>query len=150
MGYTFTIGNSVLTNDPEQDETDRVVIGMRLEHAPTFVNDNLTGKYNSRSPGYTVWNDFAFSTGLHSFFYDETNNLKAGHPGYVFITQADVDLVKDALDKYQAKAILPPGFEKPDHVGPDNYDYHLARLIWLEFWMRWAVDNCEFPAIQNT
>ena len=26
----------------------------------------------------------------------------------------------------------------------------LARLIWLEFWMRWALKNCETPAIENS
>lgn len=34
---------------------------------------------------------------------------------------------------------------------PDEgkYDPYLARLIWLEWWMTWALDNCETPAIEN-
>jgi hypothetical protein len=54
-----------------------------------------------------------------------------------------------ALERRQKKSTLPPGFEGWGYEGPARYDYMLARLIWLDWWMRWALENCETPAIEN-
>ena len=63
----------------------------------------------------------------------------------------DADFVTKKLNQYKEKAILPAGFEDDwNYEGPPRYDYHLARLIWLEYWMQWAVKNCDTPAIWNT
>lgn len=154
MGYTFTVGNAVPTSSKE-DFPDLVasweVDDVQLPGAPVFPGDDMTGNSNSRSPSYSVWPDFCRAVGLHEFFYDSMGHLRAGHPGCVGITQEDADLVSRALESYRAASNLPPGFETDwDYDGPPNYDYHLARLIWLEWWMQWAVKNCETPAIQNT
>lgn len=154
MGYTFKVGNAV----PEHHKDDFPYLSATwevenatLDEAPSFVGDAMTGKSNMRSPSYGVWAEFCRDTGLYEFFYDESGNLHAGHPGCVGITQEDADLVTAVLNRYRAKATLPPGFEADDrYSGPARYDYNLARLMWLEFWMQWAVRNCETPAIQNT
>ena len=153
MGYTFVIGNAVPHFD--QEDFPHLTARWHVERitnpsAPEFLNDTLTGKSNSRSPSYSGWADFCRSVGLYDFFFDSGGHLKAGHPGCIGITEGDWQIVRAALDKRRAAATLPPGFEK-DYLydGPDNYDYHLARLIWLEWWMRWALDNCETPAIEN-
>ena len=31
----------------------------------------------------------------------------------------------------------------------DVANYHMARLIWLDWWVQWALKNCERPAIYN-
>jgi hypothetical protein len=31
----------------------------------------------------------------------------------------------------------------------DGQDFHGARLVWLEWWVRWALDNCKVPVIYN-
>jgi hypothetical protein len=156
MGYTITIGNAV----PEHHKDDFPILsaswevqGQVLENAPTFENDGMTGASNSRSPSYTDWADFCRATGLYELFFGKEGDegLMAHHPDCKGITQYDVDIVTASLKKYQAKATLPAGFEKHDYTGNEqNYDYHLARLIWLEFWMRWAIANCETPALENT
>lgn len=153
MGYTFKIGNAT----PKFDKTsfpelyaDWEVDAVTHPDAPEFPNDEMTDKSNVRSPSYTVWSDFARQTGLYEFFYNERGHLHAGHPGCIGITTEDVDLVAATLARYRRGATLPPGFEKWDYEGPQRYDYHLARLIWLEWWMRWAVENCETPAIENS
>jgi hypothetical protein len=33
--------------------------------------------------------------------------------------------------------------------GTDLYDADLARLIWLEYWIDWAIHRCETPAIEK-
>lgn len=152
MGYTFTIGNAVPKFNKDDFPRLRAAWEVDLvEHgdAPAFANDAVTGKRNERSPGYGVWSDFARAVGLYEFFYDETGRLHAGHPGCIAISREDADLVSAALARYRAKTTLPPGFEPWDYAGPATCDGHLARLIWLEWWMQWAVRNCETPAIEN-
>lgn len=153
MGYTFTIGNAI----PVHDKTDFPYLTASWEVeptcdalAPTFINDTMTGNSNVRSPSYSVWSNFCHATGLYEFFFTPDGHLHAGHPGCCGITKEDVKTVTTALNRYQHAAVLPPGFEKIEYNGPPNYDYHLARLMWLEWWMRWAVEHCETPAIQNT
>lgn len=162
MGYTFTIGNATpeFTKDEYGLWARWVVAGATSPEAPTFPNDGMTGNSNERSPGYSAWAGFCREAGLYDFFYDERGRLHAGHPGCIQITEADHAVVKVALDRCRARATLPPGFsgwgkyneQTGEYETPDEgkYDATLARLIWLEWWMRWALDNCETPAIQNT
>ena len=154
MGYTFTIGNAV----PKHSKDDFPYLsagweveGMTHPDAPTFPGDEMTGNSNGRHPSYGVWSEFCRSVGLYDLFYDERGHLHAGHPGCIGLTVEDADRITAALKAYQATSTLPPGFEKDwSYRGPANYDYSLARLIWLEWWVRWAVTNCETPAIENT
>lgn len=153
MGYTFIIGNAVPEFDREcfpELIARWTVKYMTHPDAPVLPNDPITLNSNSRSPSYSVWADFCRSTGLYDMFYNSGGNLIAGHPGCMGITEDDADRVSEVLRLYQRRATLPPGFEKEwDYEGEPNYDYHLARLIWLEWWMQWAVHNCDIPAIAN-
>ena len=153
MGYNITVGNAI----PKHSKDDFPYLyasweveGAALESAPTFQGDGMTGNGNERSPSYSTWADFARTVGLYEFFYNERGHLHAGHPGCIGITQEDADLVTATLNRYKTQSTLPPGFHDWNHEGPVTFDGHLARLIWLEFWMQWAVKNCETPAIQNT
>ena len=154
MGYNIIIGNA----EPFFDKDDFPFLFARwrvktieLDNAPSFIND-CTSKSNMRSPSYTVWSDFCRSTGLYELFFNAANGLisACGHPGCIGITKDDLDTVSQSLARYQSKSTLPAGFETWDYKGSPNYDYHLARLIWLEWWMRWAIENCETPAIHNS
>jgi len=162
MGYTFTIGNAVPEFSKDYDELSArwVVNSESSDNAPTFPNDEMTGNGNSRSPSYSGWSDFCREAGIYSLFYDDRGNLHAGHPGCVMLKQSDLALVKEAKESWHRIATKPPGFSgypQYNHVNkqweePDagKYDSTLARLIWLEWWIAWALDNCETPAIQNT
>ena len=153
MGYTFTIGNAV----PKFSKEDFPYLGagwevegMRHDDAPNFPGDEMTKNGNSRSPSYSVWSDFCKQTGIYSLFYDDRGHLLAGHPGCIGIDQGFRAGIAEALAAYQAKATPPPGFEAWNYDGPANFDYHLARLIWLDWWVDWALKNCETPAMENT
>ena len=154
MGYTFTIGNASPSHNKEyfpELYASWEVAPAKSDDAPIFPGDEMTGNGNSRSPSYSVWFDFCCVTGIRGIFYDNHDRLHASHPGCIGITKEAADFVTSALAEYKSKATLPPGFEDDFmHKGPANYDYHLARLMWLEYWMQWAVKNCETPAIQNT
>lgn len=163
MGYSFKIGNAKPEFSKDYDYLDAwwEVEGAANAAAPVFPNDEMTGNTNMRSPSYSVWSDFCKTTGISAVFYDERlQSMRCGHPGTQLITLDDYNIVKDALARWQETATLPPGFDGfpvydpllDDYVSPDEgkYDPILARLIWVEYWMKWALDNCETPAIRNT
>jgi hypothetical protein len=152
MGYTLRIGNAVpeFNKDyfPELYAT-WTVGGQRNEDAPAFGDPS--DYCNERSPSYSIWSDFCEEVGIYDVFYNERGHLHASHPGCIGITPEDLETVQKALKNRQESATLPAGFEKGwTYDGPANFDYHLARLIWLEYWMRWALENCETPAISNS
>ena len=154
MGYIFKIGNAT----PHFSKADFPYLEARwrvedveIESAPNFPND-FGGQSNMRMPTYTAWYNFCKNVGLYEFFYVDSYRLASEHPGCVGITKEDVDMVTEALRVYQRKAALPAGFESSDILKDDHIpscDGDLARLIWLEWWMRWAIENCETPAIEN-
>lgn len=155
MGYTFRVGNAI----PKHGKTDFPHLSASWEvepathpEAPTFPNDEMTGSGNARSPSYTVWSDFCRQTGIYQLFYNYRGHLHAGHPGCQGITQEDGETIALALKHYRNKAALPAGFQGWDwrDGDPITHDAHLARLIWLDWWVQWALKNCETPAIENT
>ncbi len=153
MGYTFTIGNAVPRFS--KDDFPHLSAGWKVERtrhddAPTFPNDEMTGDGNDRSPSYSVWADFCREAGIYALFFDDRGHLHAGHPGCIGIDDEFAETVRSALAMYRTKATLPPGFEPWDYNGKQRHDYTLARLIWLDWWVHWALENCETPAIENT
>lgn len=172
MGYTITIGNAVFATDTCETET---FLRVEAEHAandaaPVFLNDGMTGNSNSRSPSYTGWSAFCRDTGVYELFYGggwdrearanrpcsegfhREYGLLQNHPGFAAINRHDADFVSAALFAYHAKHTnATPGFNDWNGNGDaTNEDANMARLIWLEYWMRWAVENCERPIVQNT
>lgn len=165
MGYTFLIGNATVRSGEDDDCLWAYweVAGETHPEAPVFPNDTMTGNSNMRCPSYFVWDDFCTQTNLHDVFYNEQGILHCGHPGCMMITQELLDTVKAALDSYRLKATKPPGFQRDKdlllnpatgtwYTPPELeiYDPMFARLIWLEWWMRWAFNNCPTPAISNS
>lgn len=152
MGYTITIGNAIPKFSKDYNElwARWCVESASLDNAPTFVNDEMTGNSNERSPSYSGWSDFCDAVGLGDLFFDDHNGLFANHPGCKILTQEHLDTVQAALIKYQASTDKKPGFYGWNGVDTGEYDAHLARIIWLEWWMRWSLANCETPAIENT
>lgn len=172
MGYTITIGNAMFESPAYGTKTylDVVAEGASTDDAPVFENDEMTGNTNSRSPSYTVWSDFCREVGVFELFYgggwdrDARANrpcsemfhreygLLQNHPGFAAINQHDVDFVSVALDKYKTKhpEARPRFSDWGGNGGATEADANLARLIWLDYWMRWAVKNCERPIVKNS
>lgn len=149
MGYNIYIGNAV----PEFDKSDFPYLSARwivqhAEHpdAPDFSADNCpTKNTNARFPSYGVWHNFCEWAGLEDMFYNEDYGLINQHPGCSGITLEQVLEVETALQHKKNVATLPAGFCEDGSKG-----HNLARLMWLAFWMRWAVENCETPALYNS
>lgn len=170
MSYSIYIGQAVIIKRNPKDydgelKADFIVKSHEELGAPVFENDTMTGNSNSRHPGYGAWDDFATSTGLHDFFFDKEKGLMRQHPGCFKLTKKHAKIVSKALADYQAKyPKAQPGFAKQFMANsgivmsnsrtmgaPDETvaEYHLARLMWLNWWVQWAIKNCKRPAIYN-
>jgi hypothetical protein len=70
------------------------------------------------------------------------------HPGLEPIRPADLEQVQEALaNKYRWAGLAAVPGRKDDWV-QGRYDM-LESLTWLEWWMNWALENCQWPAIHN-
>lgn len=152
MGYNITIGNAVPEFSKEGGElwAGWYCEVVSLPDAPTFPGDEDTGNSNCRRPSYGAWQAFCKYADIYDVFYDETNTFRGGHPGCVILKRSDLERIREARIKIERASTLPPGFNEYYAVGLEKYDAILARLIWLEWWMNWALTNCETPAIENS
>lgn len=154
MSYDIFIGEAELSKD---SGSMHVRVNRIDEHpeAPSFPNDEMTGRGNHRHPGYTAWSEFCQMTDLYALFFAENEGLMCEHPGCFRLTQAHHQIIAGALDRWQTEhpgAV--PGFEGWVLPGrpaapPTGNDPILACLLWLEWWVRWALTNCTNPAIYN-
>lgn len=157
MSYSIRIGEMTI-GDHDAPHVERV----EDPDAPTFPNDGLTGSSNERCPSYTAWGEFARAVNLHAFFFDERTGLMREHPGCQPFGERHLWIVEEALVTYRERQsgmrVLPPGFAGYPYMNASGrwvtpaageYDAHLARLIWLEWWMRRALTTGKRPAIWN-
>ncbi len=134
MGYSITIGEATINIDKE---ISTEVI--RLDNAPAFGEP--TDHTNERWPSYTSWHDFCVFTGLE--VYNKT--LINEHPGFQVLTEKHRTQLQVLIEKYRDKyPNVKPTF---DDELPENKQ--MCRLVWLEFWIDWALTNCKKPIITN-
>jgi len=164
MSYDIYIGQAVVRSDfdkkYEEFYAEWVVEPQSLIGAPVFPNDGMTSNGNSRHPGYSQWSGFLDKCGLHDLFFNKEEGLMREHPGIALLKPSHLERVREALAKWKLTASgKPPGFGsfpkfidgEWKSVDEDTYDSILARLLWLEFWMDWALRECEceIPAVYN-
>lgn len=163
MGYSLTIGEAVIETSDERIKI--AAKGAHLPEAPAFGEP--TDHTSARWPSYTAWHDFARAAGIHELFYGQgwdrdlrgyrecsegfhrEGGMLAEHPGAALITKADADYVSAARAKFIADH---PGVISgfADDAVEMDPRATLARLEWLDFWFRWAVENCANPVLENT
>jgi len=172
MGYNIAIGEAVFRGSKEEAYLSVWADSEVHDAAPSFPNDELTGQSNERSPSYIGWADFCRETGLYGMFFGLNGRrnpymegdpnchrdqpIMADHPGYAAINNEDAFAVKQALEQHILKhGELNPGFTNWAASEADTPTNALqcatrARLIWLDYWVRWAVENCAHPVIANS
>lgn len=158
MGYNLSIGNAVLEEaDPSEYDGQFCaryrVKGVRHETAPAFGEP--TDYTNQRWPSYSGWAEFCKETGLHGLFFDNYAGIMREHPGCFQLTEDHLRQVREALEqRKQATGLRPPGFfdydEETQQEVDNGKDPQTARLVWLEYWIAWALANCARPAIENS
>jgi hypothetical protein len=158
MGFDIYIGQGVGKARMKNGKLDVSKMEVERTHhdsAPTFPNDEVTGNGNSRHPSYTVWGEFTRSAGLEELFFDKKTGLMREHPGAQVLTFEHRDIIRQALADWKINhPDSKPGFEGHEFdslrtVLDFTPDHTLARLIWLDYWVNWTVENCEFPVIYN-
>jgi predicted HicB family RNase H-like nuclease len=163
MGISIRIGEAVLKErDWYEDDNDDIyfcyydVDDMCLDEAPDLLNDDFVRNSNCRLPSCTAWVEFTKETGLYEFFFNKETGLFSPLYGCAAFDKKDVEVVQQALkarQQYADEHGLVPGFEPGDPEERKNFkikiDPTLLRLIWLEFWMNWAINNCKNPAITS-
>lgn len=174
MGYDIYIGNTEMELIEQYEDEDefvtpysRIIDGkvcyfkpvvrkeVRQPDAPTFPNDDLTGKGNSRHPSYVGWTEFCKKAGLYDLFFNCKTGLMREHPGHVSLEVQHAQVIEEALAKWRKDhPCARPGFDVPypwqeGYGVPSGNDPILARLIWLDWWVQWALKNCEHAAIYN-
>lgn len=163
MGYTLTIGNAV-PQPPDPRDGDEGMFGWTVENlilpeAPAPDND-MNKHANYCWPSYSVWADFAQAVDLYALFFDKDFGLIRRHPGIVPLLPHHRTEVAEALAAFRAAhPTAVPRFADPK---PDGHPFDvvenpmngpnaiLARLVWLDWWIGWALDNCEHPAFENS
>lgn len=147
MGYHIDIGNGVERIEDEETGLEMCVDTISLPNAPCFPNDP-TSDTNSRTPSYHTWALFCTETGLFPWYYNPDRTERWGYPGHLVITKAEIETVSHVLQQYGATVNDPPGFDQaPGIRGPVQYNGNLARLLWLQWWMTWAIENCPNPVV---
>lgn len=149
MGYSIYIGEYTIDPiDPRYPDDEPYVHcpEITLPDAPAFLEDEMSAHNNGRHPSYSGWNDFVWDVGLHEFFFHKQYGLMREHAGIFDITKEHLFVVQEALVDYRKKV----GDIEPRFGSRYIKNGNLARLIWLEWWMKWALANCKRPAISNS
>lgn len=143
MGYTITIGELEVATRPEDAlECSGISFdakGERHDGAPAFGEP--TDFTNSRWPSYSAWHNFAENCGIYDLLFCE-GHLIGGHPGVRLVTKEMLDVVTNARHLMQQTI--------PELVPTLKCNSDYCRLLWLEYWMTWALANCKTPVIANS
>lgn len=129
--------------DPKWDGAPRVGAMVNL-NAPNIPGDELA-QSNQRFPLEETWLKFVRTVGLYELFYDREQGLMRSRPCLSPLTPEHLAAVKAARLKWEKDH--PESLPGWGHVGHVKRDHHLARLIWLEWWMQHALDVSATPGL---
>lgn len=164
MGYTLKIGELDIEFDQDEDYPAIFLSAKLVSHPDAPAYGEPTDYENQRWPSYTSWSEFCKKAEIYNLFFGEDDRedaLLAAHPGCVPLTERHRRDVNEALDKWKKKypSAVPtygkkcPEGENPffwtDESNPEE-NGQMCRLVWLHYWVNWALDNCERPVFSNT
>ena len=147
MGYSITIGELRIDTYPENGVDDECIgfsaKGVAIEGSPAYGEP--TDGTNQRWPSYTSWFNAIEGAGLEDvFFYN--GHLIGGHPGVRLVTKELLERISKAkADLESAHPSIKATMQPYTDI---NGTY--CRIIWLEYWCKWALENCKFPVIANS
>ncbi len=121
--------------------------------APSFPNDP-TENTNLRSPSYSGWRDFCQDLDLYDLFFNTEDGLMRNHPGWFEFGMGHLEIVQNARAAYQKKyPDVEPGWGPYVESGWGANlpcSGNMARVLWLEWWMKYALENFTHPGIYNS
>ena len=173
MGHNLYIGEARVILYMEERTARMGVEEAWVDEAP----QTTTGETGNRiTPGYIMWRKFCREVGLYSVFYapecpreeqhdwtnpcavcdstslwwmpdgEEWEGLMHNLPGAAVLTELHHTAFLEAREKWLTRPL-----EERMKLGAsmDGRDLVLARIDWLVWWTRWALDNCENPTFAN-
>jgi len=160
MGYDLVIGDAFVVPGEADSPSIRVwAETVRHPDAPRLSGESEQHSY--RSPSYTGWAHFCRDAGIYDLFYGDAG-LLARHPGAATILPEHLVTVREALARHLAKpwpagericgweeATAERDWRAINDTPDPRYDGTWARLVWLEFWFDWALQNCKNPCFAN-
>jgi hypothetical protein len=144
MSYDIYIGQRKWDIGRREHTVDPIT----TSDAPEFGNDEMTGKGNSRHPGYSQWSDFLRVVGLIGMFFDGESGLMRQHPGCFPLDNDHREMINEAVAKWEIKHPELVGRESLGFGVSDSESFY-CRLLWLKYWIGYALDNCKKPSIAN-
>jgi hypothetical protein len=149
--YTMRIGQAVFDAPKADGGLTASVPRITYEEAPSFVGDAAKNS-NERSPYVYQWEAFCEAAGLTDLFFNKINGLLTVAPGIKEVTRAHLNTIQKAKLRWMdlpwgAMEQIPGWNPNKDH--DPRYDTTLARLLWLEWWFRHALENCANPAFDS-
>jgi len=170
MGYTLKIGELEMQYWQDEDRPEIHLSAKSFNHddAPAFGEP--TDGQSQRWPSYRSWREFTIKAGLHALFYGTEEGSKelvrddaliAAHPGCVPLTERHRAEVNTALERWKKKyPDATPTYGRPAPEGVCSFTWHdkenpeensyMCRLVWLHYWVNWALDNCHRPVFENS
>ena len=156
MGYDIYIGQG------EYDSETKLysVHHLNLPEAPEAHNDTMSAHVNHRYLSYFGWFWWCDAVGLYDLFFG-SGGLMAQHPGATKLTPQHAYIIHAALERYQSthpnvvpgccgcSTCDPYSHNPTDPCHHPEYDYDLARLVWLDWWMKWSLQHCSNPMMAN-
>lgn len=151
MGYHIYIGEpsvKLCREDSLGMLVPTIVVQMERSYdAPYFDNDDLTEKTNYRAPSYNGWEEFTKESDLHHLFYNAETGLMTKNPGAALLNTHHLAEVKHAIAKWAIR-------RKEESMGIAgfalNQDRVAANLMWLEYWIKWALEYCTTPVFYTS
>lgn len=136
------IGNAILANHAV--DVDDLMPSWRMEEsvadtAPSFFGN--INKTNILTCHISTWEKFCHKADIHELFFSGGT-----HRGIVKLKQRHLDLVSDVLANYHDFGPVRPSWNDPENPDWCKYNGMMERLTWIDYWMRWAIANCETPA----
>lgn len=137
------IGNAILAN--HNVDADDVMPSWRMEEsladtAPSIFGDN--NKTNTITCCVSTWEKFCQKADIHELFF--TNGTSRG---IVKLKQRHLEIVSNALVTSRNSGLIRSSWNDPENPNWLKYNGVTERLTWIEYWMKWAIANCETPAV---
>lgn len=157
MGYTLKIGELDTHYDAEEGHISFQAKGQKNDDAPAFGEP--TDYENERWPSYTSWHNACRFCGIEDMFYNKETGLLREHPGCFPITKKHQEIINEALDNFKkkypnAKAGYSPKINEKEGIYEDKdwpeENSWMTRLLWLKYWIDWALVNCKKPVFYNS
>lgn len=165
MGYNLIIGNLKVDYDNDEDcpNIRLWAEGVHDEKAPSFGEP--TDCTNSRDPSYSAWTEFTKFVGLYDLFYGgryqqgqtptRDDGLLTEHAGCVPLTERHRREINAAFEAFKikypnAKPTYGNATDWEDDPENPSENAWMCRLVWLHYWVNWALDNCEKPVFANS